>query len=117
MRETACYGEKQHGEQTHYLSPSLALRCVELQAQQSSSDHAEPVDVNHILCILALMAKNTATHNTQRQHQFNMLASLTVISHKSPKLYQKTELHSNNYHHNSLNNMRLFISTEIGFFW
>ncbi len=62
MRETACNGEKQLAEQTDYLSPALALRCVELQAQQSSSDHAEPVDVHHILRILTLVAKNTATH-------------------------------------------------------
>lgn len=47
--------------QTGHLSPALALRCVELQAQQAGSDHAEPVDVHHILGILAFMAKNTAT--------------------------------------------------------
>lgn len=45
-----------------YLSPVLALRCVELQAQQSCSDHAQPVDIHHILCILTLEAKNTTTH-------------------------------------------------------
>lgn len=55
-------------EQTHYLSPALALRCVELQAQQSRSHHAEPVYVHHIICILTLMAKNTGreTHGCKR---------------------------------------------------
>lgn len=43
-----------------YLSPALALRCVELQAQQSSSDHAEPVHVDHVVRVLALVAENTA---------------------------------------------------------
>lgn len=43
-----------------YLSPALALRCVELQAQQSGSDHAEPVHVDHVVCVLALVAENTA---------------------------------------------------------
>lgn len=42
-----------------HLSPALALRRVELQTQQSSSDHAEPVDVDHVICILVLVAKNT----------------------------------------------------------
>lgn len=43
----------------HHLSPALAFGSVELKAQQSGSDHAEPVDVHHLVCILTLVAKNT----------------------------------------------------------
>lgn len=62
-----------------YLSPALALRCVELQAQQSGSDHAEPVDVHHILGILAIMSKNTGTH-ADKGDGVNMVIS----SHTDP---------------------------------
>lgn len=62
-----------------YLSPALALRCVELQAQQSGSDHAEPVDVHHILSILAIMAKNTGTHTQTKVMGLTWSSAATQI--------------------------------------
>lgn len=62
-----------------YLSPALALRCVELQAQQSGSDHAEPVDVHHILSILAIMSKNTGTHTQTKAMGLTWSSAATQI--------------------------------------
>lgn len=78
------YGEKPRVKQTDYLSPALALSCVELQAQQSSSDHAEPVDVHHVLCILALVAKNAGTYkNRKKERQCLTSKSYTANGHRS----------------------------------
>ena len=49
-----------------YLSPAAALRGVELQAQQASAHHVQPVDVHHVLSILVLVAEDTDTHKPWR---------------------------------------------------
>ena len=48
-----------------YLSPAAALRGVELQAQQAGAHHVQPVDVHHILGVLALVAEDTDTRTNQ----------------------------------------------------
>lgn len=83
-------------EQTDYLSPALALRCVELQTQESSSDHAEPVDVHHVLGILSIMAKDTGTE-TETETKVNLLHShqprimMTSLQRNYLKLYEYTD--------------------------
>lgn len=74
-----------------YLSPALALRCVELQAQQSGSDHAEPVDVHHILGILTIMAKNTGTHTQTKAMGLTWSSAATHIPTLVPGAVQSGE--------------------------
>lgn len=45
-----------------YLSPALALRCVELQTQEPGPDHTEPVDVDHVGGVVALVTEDTVDH-------------------------------------------------------
>ena len=52
-----------------YLSPLVVLRCVELQTNQTSSHHVQPVNVDYVISSIILVTKYTIRRKQKVAYQ------------------------------------------------